>query len=626
MAKKKIKDDELLSRSKGIFQGSVNWRQTGLEDRWRKSNDLYNGVFSSTEKKTSDVLIGQGRLFIPKTYNTIQRILVDVLDDVFFDPDEIVSVANWKNIPTDTRETVKTLLNYRLNGNPINFYFETYEAVIDGMKNKVGIFKVYPELKTEKAQKPIEIDPYTGEVLATEEYEKIVSFRPKLECTPYEDVFFDRQATWKDYWKYPIVHRFRRSLDYLKRRGYKNLDKINPDDDIEANDAIKSQREYQSPFSNNVEEKGQRGVWCYEIWDFMDVNGDGLLESCSYVCVGDASGPSLIVRGVEENTLPYRLPDDDYNRPPFVVGQAFPEPHQMYGKDMPEITEALQKETNSLRNQRREAVALSLRKPILANRSAGIDLVSLTNRRIGGVVLGDDISESSVREMQISDPTQTNIQEQSTTNNDYYETTSIPPNLMGMPSSGDETATAVTNHVANANKKINHIIRNFRYTLFLPAFRMLLRLEQEYETDEFIMLVTGRKLGWEWAADSVPASEVIQGEFELVVNMGVQKQVQINKYLLLLDRGTQANSATAQMVQMGVIKPEEAKFFNVTKPQEQILKILGEKELAEWYWQAQPPQAPQENQIKGLASQAAMTGGLDAEVTNMNPEGVMLGA
>ncbi len=589
--KKEFKEEFLVELGMSEFERAVNFRTEKISERWKTDSDLYNSRFSDEERKKSEVLVGQGRLFIPKTYSHIQRILVDILDTYFFDPEEIVDVTNWKNIPAETRMIVKSLLNYRLNGHPIDFYKEAYEAALDAMKAKVGIMKTYPKFDSQG------------------------NYTPIIETIPYEDVFFSPAATWKDYHRHTIIHRMVRSLDYLKRRGYKNLDMIQPIKDETLGDDIKQKRaeEQGSPFMSEAAVKVDSAarVLIYEIWTLLDVDGDGLLESCSYVMAGDEGGPKIVIREVQENDLPYMVDGDDYNRPPFDVGLALPESHQLYGKSLPEIVEGLQRETNVLRNQRREAVALALRKPILAQRSAGIDLVSLVNRRIGSVVLGDDISTASIRELEIKDPTGTSVQEQMRTDQDFYEATSIPPNLMGISSGPEETATSVVRHEQNANKKISQIIRNLSNTLFLPVFRKLLRLEQTYCDDRFIELVTGRVLGWRFADDGAPPREIIQGDFDLKVTSGMSKQTQINRILLIMDRANIANQTTAQMLTAGVIGRDQARFIDVSYILNRLMRLLGEKNMDDFLLEAKEP--PREAQkVPGIASQPSLdTGGQD---------------
>jgi len=615
--KKRFEDRWLVGRGTAVFNDSSNWREEGIEEQWMDSIDQYDSKFPRTAdgKVKSDVLRGAGKLFIPKTYSNTQRMHVDIMGSYFFDREEIVSIIPWKTIPRTTVEIVKALLNYRLNGHPINFYKEAFECTLDSLKVKVGIAKVWPKFKTKKDKNSKEFQEYT----------------PIIEALPYEDVFFSQEATWKDYYKYPIVHRFKKSLDYLKRRGYKNLDQLEGMQAGETTDEIKNQRaanqntSLQSPFTkdstNMVDEQG--GVYVFEIWDFLDVDSDGFLESCSYLMAGDERGPQVLIRDVEENDLPYEHDGEDYNRPPFVVGQGFPEPHQMYGKDVPELMGGLQRETNALRNQRREAVALAIRKPLLASRNANLDLIGLSNRKAGKLVLGDDISPSSVRELDISDPTSASVIEQERTDRDIFEVTSIPPDLQGIAPLRDDTATGVTSRVRNANKKIEQVIANLGETFFIPTFQMLLRLEQKYVTDEFIEMVTGRVLGWQFLDDDIPTREFIQGDFELVANTGVTKAAQINKFFMMLDRAPLINQSTAQMLQLGVVSEEDAQFIDSIKIYEEILKVLGEKDMSAFTIKGQQP-LPAEGGagVPGVGSQARLPADVEANVLPFSPEGV----
>jgi hypothetical protein len=611
MAKKLPKLDRafLEKHAQDRFNASVNWRDQNIKQEWLDENDQYDSNFSAKERKKSDVLIGQGRLFIPKTYSHIQRILVDILDAYFTDPEEIVDVVAWKSIPTETLKIVKSLLNYRLNSHPIDFYQEAYEAVLDALKNKVGIMKVFPEITTENE---IQEDPETGEII---EQEVISDYKPIIETLPYEDVFFDSRATWKDYWKHTVIHRMKKSIDELKRKKYKNLSEVEGMVDNETDtDEIKAQRalDQDSPFTDEVDPAlDTAGIYVYEVWTFLDHDRDGLLESVSYLMAGDSREPKILIRDVEPNTLPYAN-----GRNPIVVGQALPEPHKMYGKSLTGILSGLQKETNAIRNQDREAVAMSIRRPLLVARGANVDLSSLLNRRIAGVVMGDDISDGAVRELPLSDITSGTVQHQARVDQDFSELSSISPNRLGATSNPEETATGVQANESNANKKVFQLTRNLTYTLFRPVFKMLLALEQEYESDEFIQLVTGRVLGFEFAQDGNPPREFIQGEFDLTINVSVSKQTQLNRLLTLMQQATQANASMAQMVSAGIVPPEKVEFVNPMIFFKRIAPIVGEKNIEEFLIRAQAPPAPAAP--KGQASQPSQNGqqGIEAELLN----------
>ena len=591
------KEDFLRSHGIDIYERSITYVDWKIEDRWLRDNALYDSRFvrnaRSNNKVKTEVIKNTEKLFIPKIYSHLQRTHGDVMSTIFFDKDEIVNVKSASDITFDQRQTVKSLLNYRLNSHPINFYQEAHEFVQDALRNMCGIFKVFPLIKKNKK----------GDV---------DEFHPQILCIPYEDVFFAPEATWKDYYKHPIIHRMVKSMDELKRRGYKNLDRVE-EASISTSDSIKQQRNESqgSPFrAANIKGIDVNSVYVYEIWTFIDINGDGLLESVKFTMAGNEDAPRIVISEIERNDLPYKRAGDTSNRPPFVVGTAFPESHKMYGKSMPQITEQLQREINAIRNQKREAVSLGIRSPLLVEKGSNIDIQSLANRRIGGIVMGDDISPSAIREL----PTNTNFdssyQELQITDNDFNQVTSVSSQRLGIGERGEQTATEIQSNQLNANRKATAIASNLIETGFIPVFENLLRLEQLYESDDFVEKVTGKILGWKKPLDNVPVMEDIQGDFDLQANMGKDKQTQLNKMITMLQMGNQSDALTQQKVQSGVLNPQLAVFTNPSELIRRIYSILGEKGDELFIpAQAPPPEQPQQQggqRAAGIASQPAL--------------------
>ena len=596
LTKQELKSEELLvAHGRDVFNRSVTYNDRSIKDRWLRDNALYDSKFVKNVKRgdntESKVIENSDKLFIPKTYSHLNRIQGDVLSALFFDPEEIVSVSSRKSIDNsgkpiteDVKQAVKKLLNFRLNGNPINFYQEAVEFVQDSLRNMVGIFKIYPKIS--------ETDGV------------ITDFHPIVECVPYEDMFFSPEATWKDYYKFPIIHRKMTKYDNLCKAGYKNLDKVKEAILAEA-DEVKMQRldTQGSPFSHSkIRGINVNNVYIYEVWTFLDVNQDGFLESVKFTMAGNEHSPEFVISDVEENDLPFKRSGDEYNRPPYIVGTPFPESHRMYGKSLPQITEQLQREINAIRNQKREAVALSIRSPLLVQRGSNIDLDSLVNRRIGGIALGDEISDASVRQLVTNTNFDNSYTELSITDNDFNQVTSVDPNRLGVQSKGEQTATEVQVNNQNSNRKTNAITTNLLMTGFIPLFENLLRLEQQYETDEFIQKVTGSIIGYGSSDDNAPTIDTIQGSFDILVNQGQSKQANINKLVTMLQLGNQSNATVAQLVQAGVLPASDATFVNPSEVMRRIYEILGEKG-EELYIQAQQP-PPQEAAVQGVASQA----------------------
>src|SRR6185295_50237 len=145
--KSQITDEYLLTQGRIVFDQAKTGQQLFF-NQMRKDMDMYDGKFSERERKFSE-LLGVPRLFIPKTFVNTQRILVDVIETLFFDTDEIVSLKANKQVPLDHIKAVKTILNHRLNCHPIDFYKEAFEGSLDAIRNMICVFKVYPQIETE---------------------------------------------------------------------------------------------------------------------------------------------------------------------------------------------------------------------------------------------------------------------------------------------------------------------------------------------------------------------------------------------------------------------------------------------------------------------------------------------
>lgn len=619
-------EEKLVRRGVDIIRMSRNVRNL-VEFEWAKDNDSYDAKFDKKEMAHSEFL-GVPRLFIPKTYAQTQRMMEECLEQWFFDVEEFCSVKSWKNVPRETLDIVKSLINYRLNDHPIQSYQEVYEFCQDGIKNKVGIFKVYPRFKiVRKHGAKFIVDENGNEVEPPDNVEDLVQFfTPVVECIPYEDLFLHFESTWKDYWRNPIVHRVKRSRDYCKKRGYKNVDNIPWAGTFPGTDLIKMQRSLNqgSPFSGAPEDiQEQQYIWVYECWD-LQPGKYGYLESGSFVLGGSAERPMALMRGWVKNELPYQFDPTEPVRPPFVVGTAFPEAHSLYGKSLPGVTRDLQKETNARFNSEREASARALRPPVLVNRNSNIDLMALMIRKIGGVVQGNDVGPESIREMEVTNPIPISIPGQQRTDQLYQEISSIGPEQLGAstPGTDDQSATASSTQSTNANKKMNMVVRNLTQTGIIPMLRFLLRLEQEYESDAFIDMVTGRTLGWKFVKDSngkyvgPPPSVVIQGDFDLQISVGINKQTQLAQLKTITELGAQANGQLTQALQIGAVKAQDAKFFNSMWSFKLMAKLLGQKNTDEMFLPAMQPPMP-EGPPQGNPSPPGVSGGMTPAQMNI---------
>lgn len=620
---------ENIRRGVDILRMSRNVRNL-VEFQWAKSNDQYDSKFDKKDMAFSEML-GVPRLFIPKTYAQVQRIMEECLETWFFDFEEICTIRSWKSVPRETLDIVKALINYRLNGHPIQAYHEIYEFVQDAIKNKIGILKVYPRFKIIRSKIKgvrtaflVDENGNTVEPPDPQDFEKVIQFfTPVVECVPYEDLFFHFESTWKNYWNFPICHRVKRTRGYCLKRGYdaKAVNSIPWAGYLPGTDLIKMQRSLNqgSPFAGAPEDINElQGIWLYEFWDLQPKGDDGHLISGSFVLGGSAERPMAQLRGWVDNNLPFQFDPTEPVRPPFIVASSFPEAHSMYGKDFPQVTEGLQKETNARINQEREAVARALRPPVLVDKNANIDLMALQLRKIGGIVQGNSISPEAVREMEMANPVAISLPAQQRIDALYAEISSISSEQLGVNSQANDEQAATTSNIlqTNSSKKTNMVIRNIALTGLVPLFQYLLRMEQEYESDLFIEMVTGRTLGWKFVKDKdgkyvgAPPSLVIQGDFDFMPALGQNKAQQLAQFKTLTELGNQANLAMGQLLQIGAVKAENVKMFNPMFAFEQIAKALGQRNIDEMKLPAMQPPPPTQGSggPKGQPTPPAVSG------------------
>lgn len=604
-----VDEETLSSRGVELFADSKNsWEL--LRDRRQKDNDLYDGNFSDEEKEYSAVL-GVRRLFIRKTWAQIQRILTDCIEAVYFDPDELVKLVTNKAIPAESQRIFKALINHRLRGNPINYYEESYEAFLDAIKNKFCVIKVYPRFIISKTEKKKIVAENTAGVDDADYEEKIEYFCPAMETLPPEDVFFSSRATWKDYWKYPICHRKKISRGEAEDRGFINLDKVQTAISETDEEKMRRQERDGSPFNQESRiNPSTNSIYIYEFWDFR--RKDGRMESGSFIMGGGPDSPNVLLRGWEWNELPYRKDKIDPVRPPFAVGVSIPRPHQLPGDSFPEVTEGLQRETNASVNQEREAVAMALRPPLIVAKDSGIDLYGLKVRKIGAVLQSEIPPSEVARELATTNPIPVSAPNRQRIDADYAEISSITPMTMGATRGSDMPATNFSGLTSNSNKKIQFILRNVLVTGIFPALWMLMRLEQSYESDEYIEQVTGERLGFQFEKNAdgsyVGASPLssIQGEYTFEIETGINKPAQMGQWKTIIELINQANATGAQLVQMGVAQPQDVQFFSPNVAIEQIMKIMGQKNIDEMKIQSVAP--PPEAEAGGFASQPSLSG------------------
>jgi hypothetical protein len=199
-----------------------------------------------------------------------------------------------------------------------------------------------------------------------------------------------------------------------------------------------------------------------------------------------------------------------HKKKPFVEFKYINNPHEFYGIGIPEITEHLQIELNTIRNQRIDNVNFELNKMFTVKRYANINPKSLVWRP-GGIIPVDD--HNDIQPLEVNHVTANAYNEESIVKSDIKEVTGTVDVIRGMITSSRTTATEAATIADNATQRLKFIIRGFAHS-FIRLSRMIIQLNQQFiDTERYIRVFDDyNKLSFIKLA---PMD--IQGEFDLTV-------------------------------------------------------------------------------------------------------------
>ena len=349
--------------------------------------------------------------------------------------------------------------------NETNIFKSLVEAFHDGLR--YGVWAVIVDWEDFSIKIPVRIalpvqDEESNEI-EFKEYtvirEKHIS-RPKITPQNITEIVVSPQATCINYdgtgnpADYVIFRRFLK-MDNLKRNSienggvYYNLDKLEPLPQQTVMDEILREKEQRLGMAN--QDQSAYDFEGLEGWYWYDIDGDGKNELCIFTVV-ISNGKPVIIRKQECPYSHYRIP--------LVWQKLFPE-RGLYSRSVPSWLKDIQDEINTIHNQRRDAVSLSLLKMWKYRLGSRFDL----NQEIyPGCMIG-------VLDMQDFEPVVTYeqgitpaISEEQLLNAYVERMTGISDYALGRDndSTTRSTATGTIALMRNANLRIDLIIRYWR--------------------------------------------------------------------------------------------------------------------------------------------------------------------
>jgi len=207
---------------------------------------------------------------------------------------------------------------------------------------------------------------------------------------------------------------------------------------------------------------------------------------------------------------------------PFVIGKTTIETHRNYPAGDVQQSSGIQREINSIANQRMDNVKLVLNKRYYVRRGSQVDLDALIRNVPGGGVMMND-PEKDVKTIDTRDVTSSSYQEQGLLSAEMDE-------LLGNASQGDaqnkrnpsDTALGLVELSGSANAVQDYSIRIFMETWMEPTLRQSIKLIQYYETDQVILNIAaqGSEL-WQKYGQGELTDEILRQDLTVRVNLGI---------------------------------------------------------------------------------------------------------
>lgn len=464
-------DPDWLQVARESFSTSTTWFDASVRRDIEQDLRQFQGRHPSGSKYNAESYAGRSKLFRPKTRSAVRRNEA-VAAEAFFSTEDIVAIMPLDDADPLQRagaDLAQELLQWRLTKS-IPWFMIACGAYQDSQVAGVVISHQRWDYDVKRG-----ID------------------QPCVELVPVENFRIDPGASWAD----PIgtspylIHMMPMYVKDVRRRMNEIDEKTNRVKWYTAEDATMLAAATAYGDSTRIVREGGRQdskdaansltnytiVWVHR--NIVDHDGEDWL----YYTLGTQHLLSDPVRLSEVSPI-----GRDY-----VMGLSVLETHKTYPGGAVRLGRDTQAEINDLANLRIDNIRFVLNKRYFVKRNRQVDLRSLTRNVPGSATLMDDPT-SDVKEVSFTDVTGSAYAEQDRLNLDFDEVTgAFSQSSVQSNRSLNETVGGLNLLSSSANQVTGYQLRTFVETWFEPVLRQILKLEREYESDEVLLTLAGRR-------------------------------------------------------------------------------------------------------------------------------------
>jgi len=300
------------------------------------------------------------------------------------------------------------------------------------------------------------------------------------------------------------------------------------------------------------------------------------------------------------------------DRFPIFTGQCLTEMHKLMGEGFPEPLEAPQESYNYNINMRKDNIAQSMAGHTFVSRYGGVDLDSLTHRRVAGVTLMDDVN--AVKHEQVPDVTGSSYVEANADEQMMDDMSGVNKTISGQQDPGIKATTAQLNQ-SNSSAKIDLYV-GIMGLMFKGFYKELTRQVAMFETDEKIFRIANDKLRLEEQSEEGLDVYDIDIDADCIVNVGptVGEGVHVQQIILAMDRAIMVMQAVPSLAQQGLIPPQGLNIPDVSALYTDLLPHIGLRDKKRYLINI--PQPQQEAPGGGVGTPPNLAGGATTATNN----------
>ena len=505
------------------YESSTSWLNSGRRSKWNDSLRAFQSLHPSGSKYLSNDYRYRSCLYRPKTRAMVRKAEAQTAA-AFFSNQDVVSVSPQDDddkTQLASAEIMQALLQYRLT-KTIPWFQTVVGARQDCEVMGICIGKAYwkyQEKKVASTQHPSldEMGMPTGEMEWVDHME-VSEDRPQIDLIAAENFRFDAAADWRD----PIssspylielipmyvadVKARCNSGEWHKISDSALLTSTGMDDDATR----RSREQGRVPGADNDAWKPRDFSICWVRENIIRWQG----QDWHYFTLGGAGELLTDPVPIKEVYL--------HGERPYVVGNVVLEAHKTYPSSKVELVRDLQRSANDDWNLRFDNVKLALNPRQFVRSGQGIDIQDVRTFMPGKVIMTKNPGEDVVWDRP-PDVTQSAYAEQDRINLDFDELVGDFSNSSVQATQMQEQSATGMNLMSGQASGMNEYeLRLFAETFVERMLRLLIKLEQTYETDPVVLALAGNNAQvFQKYGVSQITDDLLNQELTCSVNVGI---------------------------------------------------------------------------------------------------------